>query len=56
MNEEADARAVNAQPWEPPPGMGKVHSHIHQARLEDINNIFTNLRAGTVDGRMVIMM
>jgi alcohol dehydrogenase, propanol-preferring len=35
---------------------GKVHSHIHQARLEDINNIFTNLRAGTVDGRMVITM
>ena len=35
---------------------GKVHSHIHQARLEDINNIFTDLRAGTVDGRMVITM
>ena len=35
---------------------GKVHSHIHQVRLEDINNIFTNLRAGTVDGRMVITM
>jgi alcohol dehydrogenase, propanol-preferring len=35
---------------------GKVRSHIHQARLEDVNVILANLRAGTVDGRMVITM
>jgi hypothetical protein len=23
MDEEADARAINTQPWEPPPGMAK---------------------------------
>jgi hypothetical protein len=23
MDEEADARVINAQPWEPPPGMVK---------------------------------
>ena len=35
---------------------GKVRSHIHQARLEDINGIFTSLKEGKVDGRMVITM
>ncbi|MEJ0016608.1 MAG: alcohol dehydrogenase AdhP [Acetobacteraceae bacterium] len=35
---------------------GKVRSHIHQARLEDINSIFTDLKAGKIDGRMVITM
>ena len=35
---------------------GKVRSHIHQARLEDINGIFADLKAGKVDGRMVITM
>jgi hypothetical protein len=24
MDAEAEARAINAQPWEPPPGMTKV--------------------------------
>jgi propanol-preferring alcohol dehydrogenase len=35
---------------------GKVRAHIHQARLEDINGIFNDLKAGKVDGRMVIYM
>ena len=35
---------------------GKVRSHIHEGRLEDINNIFSDLKAGTVDGRMVMTM
>jgi propanol-preferring alcohol dehydrogenase len=34
---------------------GKVHAHIHQARLEDINAIFGNLKTGQVDGRMVVV-
>jgi propanol-preferring alcohol dehydrogenase len=29
---------------------GKVHAHIHERRLEDINSIFAELKAGTVDG------
>ncbi len=33
---------------------GKVRAHIHRARLEDINDVFANLEAGKVDGRMVI--
>ncbi|HET7881065.1 MAG TPA: alcohol dehydrogenase AdhP [Acetobacteraceae bacterium] len=33
---------------------GKVRAHIHQARLEDINDIFADLKAGKVDGRMVM--
>jgi propanol-preferring alcohol dehydrogenase len=33
---------------------GKVRAHIHQARLEDINRIFADLKAGKVDGRMVM--
>jgi propanol-preferring alcohol dehydrogenase len=35
---------------------GKVRSHIHQARLEDINSIFASLKEGKVDGRMVMTM
>ena len=35
---------------------GKVRAHIHQARLEDINSIFADLKAGKVDGRMVVTM
>ena len=35
---------------------GKVRAHIHQARLEDINNIFADLKEGKVDGRMVVTM
>jgi propanol-preferring alcohol dehydrogenase len=35
---------------------GKVRAHIHQARLEDINSIFADLKEGKVDGRMVLTM
>lgn len=33
---------------------GKVKAHIHEKRLEDINGIFANLKAGKVDGRIVM--
>ena len=33
---------------------GKVRSHIHKARLEDINRVFSDLKAGRVDGRVVL--
>jgi propanol-preferring alcohol dehydrogenase len=33
---------------------GKVQMHIHKARLEDINTIFAGLKAGNVDGRIVL--
>jgi propanol-preferring alcohol dehydrogenase len=33
---------------------GKVRAHIHKARLGDINQVFADLKAGKVDGRMVI--
>jgi alcohol dehydrogenase, propanol-preferring len=33
---------------------GKVHSHIHKMKLEDINEVFANLKAGKIDGRMVM--
>lgn len=33
---------------------GKVHAHIHKVRLEEINRVFSDLKAGTVDGRMVL--
>lgn len=32
----------------------KVEAHIHQANLYDVNRIFAALRAGTVDGRIVL--
>jgi propanol-preferring alcohol dehydrogenase len=35
---------------------GKVCAHIHHAQLQDINSILSGLRAGKVDGRMVITM
>ncbi|MBV8096771.1 MAG: alcohol dehydrogenase AdhP [Acetobacteraceae bacterium] len=35
---------------------GKVRSHIHKAQLEDINGIFSDLKAGNVDGRIVMTM
>jgi propanol-preferring alcohol dehydrogenase len=35
---------------------GKVRAHIHEARLDDINNIFADLKTGKVDGRMVVTM
>ena len=33
---------------------GKVHAHTHETKLEDINQAFTDLKAGRVDGRMVM--
>ncbi|OHV09688.1 alcohol dehydrogenase AdhP [Kushneria phosphatilytica] len=33
---------------------GKVRTHIHKAKLEDINQVFSDLEAGQVDGRMVL--
>ena len=33
---------------------GKVRSQIHKTRLEDINTVFENMKAGKIDGRMVI--
>jgi propanol-preferring alcohol dehydrogenase len=33
---------------------GKVKAHIHQRKLEEINDVFAELKAGTVDGRIVI--
>lgn len=33
---------------------GKVKAHIHKKRLEDINEIFADLKAGRVDGRIVL--
>jgi alcohol dehydrogenase, propanol-preferring len=33
---------------------GKVKAHIHKARLENINQVFTDLKAGRVDGRIVV--
>lgn len=33
---------------------GKVKAHIHKAKLEDINTIFSDLGNGKVDGRMVM--
>jgi propanol-preferring alcohol dehydrogenase len=33
---------------------GKVKAHIHQRPLEDINSVFADLKAGTVDGRIVV--
>jgi propanol-preferring alcohol dehydrogenase len=33
---------------------GKVRAHIHKAKLADINQVFADLKAGKVDGRIVI--
>jgi propanol-preferring alcohol dehydrogenase len=33
---------------------GKVRSHLHVAKLGDINRVFADLKAGTVDGRIVL--
>ena len=35
---------------------GKVKAHIHKAKLEDINTIFSDLGSGKVDGRMVMTL
>lgn len=33
---------------------GRVRSHFHTTSLEDINTVFDNMKAGKIDGRMVI--
>lgn len=35
-------------------GDGKVSAHIHRSSLDDINRVFADLGAGTVDGRIVL--
>lgn len=45
-NDLAEALAFAAE--------GKVKAHIHHRRLEDINAIFADLKAGKVDGRIVL--
>lgn len=35
---------------------GKVKAHIHQKSLEDINGVFADLKAGKVDGRVVLKL
>ncbi len=35
---------------------GKVKAHIHKAKLEDINSVFSDLEAGKVDGRIVMTL
>ena len=35
---------------------GKVRAEIRKSKLEDINQVFTDLKAGTVNGRVVLMM
>ena len=35
---------------------GKLRAEIHKAKLEDVNQIFDDLKGGTVIGRVVIMM
>jgi propanol-preferring alcohol dehydrogenase len=33
---------------------GKVRAHIHRAALEEINQVFADLKKGKVDGRIVL--
>ena len=33
---------------------GKVKAHIHRRRLEEINDVFADLKDGKVDGRIVL--
>ena len=35
---------------------GKVKAHIHQKSLEDINDVFADLKVGKVDGRIVMKL
>jgi propanol-preferring alcohol dehydrogenase len=35
---------------------GKVRSQIHRSKLDHINQVFADLKAGAVDGRVVLMM
>jgi propanol-preferring alcohol dehydrogenase len=33
---------------------GKVHSHYHEMKLDDINKVFSEMKFGKLDGRMVM--
>jgi propanol-preferring alcohol dehydrogenase len=33
---------------------GRVRAHVHAARLDDINRVLSDLRAGNVEGRIVL--
>jgi alcohol dehydrogenase, propanol-preferring len=33
-----------------------VRAHVHEARLADINRIFSDMKAGRIDGRMVMTL
>jgi propanol-preferring alcohol dehydrogenase len=35
---------------------GKVRAHIHEAKLADINRVFSDMKAGRIDGRMVLTL
>jgi propanol-preferring alcohol dehydrogenase len=35
---------------------GKVRAHIHRTKLDSINQVFADLKAGKVDGRIVLDM
>jgi propanol-preferring alcohol dehydrogenase len=35
---------------------GKVKAHIHKAPLDEINTVLSDLKAGKVDGRMVLTL
>jgi propanol-preferring alcohol dehydrogenase len=35
---------------------GKVRAHIHRTRLGNINQVFSDLKEGKVDGRIVLDM
>jgi len=35
---------------------GKVRAEIHRTKLDNINEVFTDLKAGKIDGRAVLMM
>jgi propanol-preferring alcohol dehydrogenase len=35
-------------------GEGLVHAHVKPEKIEDINDIFKRMHAGTIDGRIVL--
>jgi alcohol dehydrogenase, propanol-preferring len=35
---------------------GKVRAEIHKTNLDNINQVFADLKAGTINGRAVLMM
>jgi propanol-preferring alcohol dehydrogenase len=35
---------------------GTVRAHVHEARLDDINRVFSDMEAGKIDGRIVLTM